>query len=248
MGKLILLGFLIFLFFDGCQPKIAVQTSSPPVNIPEKATIHASSENVRQAPNGKIIGSLKKGNQIRIKKRLANWLLFTDQKFDSAYVWAPSAGFDYINLYNPLTYFDSTAGDFHSLDYLQSFLGSEGNEQPVTSTHSEIFFSNIGLGSHEDIVVEVVNHQREEVLHGITLSLHPITRKIRQVKIDFFRPVKGVSDALRKCGLANIPPSATGPRRISWAADTLVPDLTLDLERQEWESEWFSGLRLTTSD
>lgn len=210
------------------------------------AIITEKKENVRLTPNGKVIGSVRQGDKIEIKNRHANWLLFSNEKFDSAFVWAPSAGFEYINLYNPLVYYDSTVEKFYALEYFRKLFGSIGIPSAGISAESEIFFNDVGLGSHNSIVLQVLDQQIEIVHHGIALYLDNSTQEIFQVNIDFLRPIRGNKNVLMKCGLPDRPYSSTDQRRVSWKVNTLVAGLEVRLERKEWESDWFNAISLIT--
>ena len=245
--KLLKLLMLFMLIIAACQPKTVKEkprSVTPVIKTPNMAIISVESENVRLAPNGKPIGQLLKGDTLRIVKRHVNWLFFESDFFESGYIWAPSAGFEYINLYNPFTYYDSTAAEFYPLNYFTSLFGSNGESRSTLSMETEIFFDEMGLGSHEEIVMEVVNEQVEMVKHGIILYLREPDKQIFKIKIDFLRPVKGIKKALEQCGLSNLPFSKEDGGHVVWKSGTLIEGLELDLERKEWESEWFSALLL----
>jgi len=236
---------LLLSIFLSCQPKFLKQPP-PPVEttflLPDSALVTAARENVRQKPNGKILGTLRRGKTIYLDKRQGNWLQFHNQKFKRAYIWAPSAGFPYINLYNPATYFDTTKNEFYRVEYFQQLFGSPGIPRQELSTEHQLFFDEIGLGSHEEVVMEVVTETRQNVHHGITLYIHTRNQSVRQVRIDFFRPVKGIAAALRKCGLENRKPSEENEGHVLWYSGMLFPGLKINLERKEWKSNWFSTI------
>jgi hypothetical protein len=244
---------IIIIIAAGCQPKVLKEKKTPSIPLiqsPKFSVITVESENVRMSPNGQKIGQLLKGDTLQVIKRQGNWLLFHNDFFDSAYIWAPSAGFDYINLYNPLSYYDTIAQDFFPTAYFRKLFGNLGIEIPTPLKQSQIFFGELGLGSHEDIVIEVTTEQTETTAHGITLYTQEPTNNIFQIKIDFFSPIKGIEKTLERCDLEFILPDIQNGGHVIWKKNTLVPGLEIDLERREWESDWYSvlWLRLKSED
>ncbi len=237
---------LLTLLVLACQPKFLKKSivALPEITaIPDSAFITVTRENVRQKPNGRILGHLKRNQKIFIDRRTVNWLKFHNSQFDSAYVWAPSAGFEYINLYSPFTYYDSSAGVFYPKEYLQRLFGSKGKIEDDYAKTYQLFYSNLGLGSHEETVLEVTTESSEEVKHGITLFIRKADEKIYQVEVDFFRPVKGVKSILKKCDLIYRQPSAENEGHVIWDSNVTVNGLVVDLERKEWKSPFFSSVR-----
>ncbi|RMG65895.1 MAG: hypothetical protein D6715_07795 [Calditrichaeota bacterium] len=243
------LGWMAFLFgialaLAGCQKAVQKQPSAPAISSPvgQLRVVTVARENVREKPNGKIIGRVHRGDSLRILARKANWLQFRSKKFKNAYLWAPSAGFEYLNLYSPYFYYDTTARAFRPVAYFQAIFSDSGTIQQETSKEYELFFGDVGLGEHEEMVMEVVTTTTETVRHGITLFVSKPDQKITRVKVDFFKPVNGYAAALQKCGLPVVKPSLENSGHLIWKPGTLVADLTVDLERKEWESSTISSV------
>ena len=238
---------LFALLMTACQPKAVKEKPKPitPVFMTSGlAVISVESENVRLSPNGKVVGQLLRGDTLQIIKRHANWLYFKNDFFESGYIWGPSAGLDYINIYNPFTYYDSIATEFYPINYFTTLFGSTGERRSLRGTETEIFFDEMGLGSHEEIVLEVMDEQLETVKHGIILFLREPDQKLYKIKMDFFKPIQGVKKAIERCGLSYRPFSLEDGGHVIWEKGTLIEGLEIDLERKEWESEWFSTLWL----
>lgn len=233
------------LFFMQCQPKLVKQAPvvTPAVQtLPDSALVTVKQENVRRFPNGTVLGKIRKGEKIFIDRRMVNWVQFHSAKYDSAFIWAPSVGFKYINLYSPFTYYDTTTSQFYSLKYFKKLFGSGGIQTQQLPTEYELFFGDLGLGGHQDVVLEGVTESTEQVKHGVTLFVEPVTNHLLRVRVDFFRPVRGMNAAAKKCGFPALAPSEENHGHIIWTKDTLVPGLLIDLERKEWDSAWFSGI------
>lgn len=204
--------------------------------------VKVNQEKVRESPNGKAFGNLHKNEKIYVMGRSGNWILFHNNRFDSVFVWGPSVGFEYINIYNPQTYFTTSTGQFYHLSYLEQLLGTKGKITEKNDGHYQVFFDNLGLGSHDEIIMESVNESTENVRHGITFDVCKSNDQIDQVKIDYLKPIKGLQMALGKSILKEIEPSTKNEAVVIWKAGTLINGLTITLEREEWNSSFFSAI------
>ena len=137
----------LLLGFWACNPQTAKVTTEA---IPDKdveiatdagkiVTVAATAENVRKKPNGEKIGSVRKGQQLTVIKKVGNWVKFENEKFDAGYIWAPSVGYNYKNIYNPFFFYDSTRSAFHSVDFFQKAFSQRGQKRQETSSSCEIF-------------------------------------------------------------------------------------------------------------
>jgi hypothetical protein len=246
MKTILLSIFFLGLLFNSCQKKVTKSTESKEQEfltaVGDTASVVVSKENVRQEPNGKILGSLKEGEKIVVRERLGNWIQFDSKKFDNAFIWGPSLGYKYINFYSPFFYFDSLKSNFHSIEYFQTILAQKGLRRQETSTSYELFFRDIGFGSHEETVLEVTATTNEVVEHGITFFINSTNDKIHKVKVDFLKPVEGFEKSLKKCGLIMKKIVDQNGGHLIWPFGSLVNELMVDLERNEWESDWFSSV------
>ena len=244
--------FVFILLLCACQKKLIKPTDSKELQfltvVGDTATVVADQENIREQPNGKILGSLKKGEKIVVSGRLGNWLQFNSQRFKNAFIWGPSLGYPYMNFYSPFFYFDSLKSNFHSIKYFQTIFAQEGLHRQETSNNYELFFKDVGFGSHQETVLEVTTITNEVVEHGITFFIHSSTHNIHKVKVDFLKPIKGFEKTLIKCELPikNIVEKTGG--HLIWPSGNLVEGLTIDLERNEWESDWFSSVWFSIED
>ncbi len=230
----------------GCQPR----TVKPPVAQPApitytipndsgKVKVVLKTENVREAPNGVKIGTIRKGEKITVIRRVGNWVEFDSRYYVGGFLWAPSLGYPYINLYSPAVYYDSTRQQFKSPHFFQQLFSQSGDTIETSDATISIFFTNIGLGSHTETEVEVVTAKEKVVHHGVTIHLDPQTHHIVSVKIDFYRPITGVATALQKCQLPQRSPDEVTASYVAWHPGTLLTHLGVRLERQEWQSDRF---------
>jgi len=251
----IMLRFLKYCMFIGifvlaCQPKPLVKHEAPtgpppsPVlkTLPDSARVLVDQENVRESPNGTAFGTLHKNEKIYFLGHLGNWIIFHNNRFDSVFVWGPSVGISYINIYNPLTYYDITYQQFYRLSYLQKLLGVSGKTINDNPQSYQVFFYHLGLGSHQEIVMEVTTESTEKIQQGITLTIRKSDGLISRVDVDYLDPVKGTEKALSISDLKNHKPSSQTDSEVTWKPGTLVPGLLIRLERKEWKSLFFRSI------
>lgn len=205
-------------------------------------TVQVKSENVRREPNGKKLGQLRNGDKIKVIKRLGNWIQFSNKKYKGAYIWAPSVGYTYENLYSPFFYYDSTQKLFRDMSFFQNIFSQKGQRRQETTSTYELFFKNLGLGSHKSVVLDVVMESKQVVEHGVTFFVNSSDEKVTKVKVDYFKPVEGYQNALKKSELPVIEPPEENSGHLIWPAGQLLPGLTVDLERKEWDSKLFSSI------
>ncbi len=205
-------------------------------------TVQVKSENVREFPNGPKLGKMYKGEQIKVLKRVGNWVEFTHEDFDKAYIWAPSVGYAYTNLYSPFFYYDTTKQSFRDVAYFQNFFSERGQRRQEINSSYELFFKNIGLGSHESTILDLVSASQQVVEHGITLFVDKQNNRVRKVRVDYLRLVKGYPKALKKSGLPVKKPGHKDGGHLTWEAGELLPNLIVDLERKEWNSNFFASI------
>ncbi len=248
--KGLFLFLLIVIIFISCQPKQAKKEPATPdikpvletpalPTLPDSAFVQVSSENVRLEPNGTTFGMLQEGEKIYVMGRIGNWILFHNSRFDSVFVWGPSVGFDYINLHSPYAYFDTTTKRFYPIDYIRKLFSKSGKKQDINNENYQLFFSKLGLGSHQETVMEVTEKSSETIKHGIRIYLRKQNNEIYKIEADFLNPVKGAVSALEQCELTHKNPDQNDEAFLLWKRGNLVPGLSIKLERTEWKSEQF---------
>ncbi|GAB4337197.1 MAG: hypothetical protein Kow0037_19580 [Calditrichia bacterium] len=230
-----------------CQPKVVVKevkTVKPEpkveMRLPDTLYVEVSRENVRQSPNGRALGVMTEDEMVITDRRVGNWIQFHNSRFDSAYIWAPSLGLEYINLYSPATYYDPVKRDFKSVAYFRMLFGSKGEIMEEVPGEKALFFDELGLGSHEDVVVQVVAGSKVVVKHGVRLALSNDGLQIVRVGVDFYKPIKGFKKAVKQCQLPKSEPNEVNEGRIIWNSPAEFPGLRIVLERKEWKSDWFT--------
>lgn len=205
-------------------------------------TVEVASENVRRKPNGVKLGAVRKGEQVTVIKRIGNWVKFKNQKFDQAYIWAPSVGYQYQNIYSPFFFFDSTKSRFRSIEYFRKMFSQRGQKRQETASSCEIFFKDTGLGSHEETILDVVNASEQIVEHGVTLYVNKDGDYVEKVRVDFLRPISGYNTVLKKSELPIKEPTSSDGGHVIWDAGVFLDNLIVDAEREKWESKRYSSV------
>ena len=245
-----ILGLLaLLLSMWSCAPKatqktLVVANPDEPIatDAGEIVVVQAATENVRSRPNGRIIGKVRKSESLTVVKRIGNWVYFNSNRFPLGCVWGPSVGYDYFNLYNPEIYYDRFRKQFYDTDYFRRLFSQEGEiRQDFTSSY-ELFFGDIGLGSHETQIVDIAETTEQLVAHGVTLFVKRSPDRVYKVKVDYFRAKEGYQNALEKSELPVKPPTLTNKGHVIWSVGSLITGLTVDLERSQWLSDRFSSI------
>lgn len=243
------------LFLWSCQttvvkkevPVAEVEEYIPAKQLPDTAYVEVARENVRKTPNGKVLGELEQDDMVLIKRRVGNWIEFHNRWYDSAYIWAPSLGMDYINLYSPRTYYNIEKRKFKPVAFFRDLFGGSGELIEETPGEKALFFDDLGLGSHEDVVVQVVAGDKIVVKHGVRLFLEENGLRVVRAVVDFYKPINGLKKAVKQCQLPSSPPDEVNEGRVIWVNPPEYPGLRIVLERKEWNSEWFTQIVLEKS-
>ena len=249
--KFLLLLFTAILIYalSGCTPQTAKPAAQSPVMADRTpgafegaGSVHKilpREENIRETPAGEILGKMYRGEEVTVKKRVGNWFEFESKFYESGYIWGPSIGYDYVNIYSHNFYLNES-GQFRPVSHFTTFFALSGELRGKAKGRYEIFFDEVGLGSHETIVLEVATETTETVQHGISLWVDEASGQIVEARVDFARPIEGLEKALERCDLASQPADETTNARLRWDAGKLLPGIAVTLERKEWESSAFS--------
>lgn len=237
-----IVSIVLFVMIQGCMTSKKIVRFQKVENRWVK--VMAPSENVREKPNGRVIGKMFRGDSLLVKENFGNWLRFTYKNHD-AYIWAPSCGFKYINLYSPFTYIDTLKKQIIPFDEFKRLLGSRVDTVGGTSKLMQLEFKNLGLGEERQEILDVAKVYTQKVEKGIGIWYDVQKGLVNEVYIDLLRPVYGIKNALKKAGL----PSNTHVYKSdnSQIVIKLYPDANLYfiLKRKEWKSKVISGFKIT---
>ncbi len=245
MRKLILItGILLItgMMFTRCIPPKQADRFHKIEN--KWVRVQVAKENVRMKPNGKVIGKLYRGDSLYVLENYGNWLRFEFKPNREGYIWAPSCGFKYINLYNPYTYIDTIKKRILSFAEFKRLLGSKIDTIGGTPQLRQLEFKNIGLGEEVEEILNVAKVTRQITEKGVGIWYDTKTNQIKEVHIDLLKPVRGIKAALKKAGLSTkLQPFQSDNSQIVFK---LFPDTDLYfiLKRKQWKSSVISGFKL----
>ena len=92
------------------------------------------------------------------------------------------------------------------------------------------------------MVIEVVTEQKSTVNNGVTVFVNDSTGNIFKVKVDFYQPIEGLKNALKKCELPNLVASENNEGHVIWSNGQFNKSLIVDMERKEWKSNLFTSI------
>ncbi len=239
----LLLGLMLLL---ACNPA-GVKKSTPLLpKFPEVRTVTVNKENIREEPNGYVIGELHKGEKVTVLRKMGNWIEYQYYPDEKGYVWAPSLGYEYINLYSPATYIDTTAGKFYSLNYLNSLFGQQPDTLDKTGAIMHLEYKDLGLGKRVEEIMEVATVKKVTVEKTVKVWYNARDKTITEVQSDLFKPVKGVKAALKRAGVTGkVQTVENNDSRVVIKLPYKKRPFYLILKRKEWGSDHFIGYVIT---
>ena len=242
---LLLLGFLMFL---SCGQGIKSSTDFYEISqknlykaISDTIVIISREENVREVPNGEIIGKTMRNERFEIKEKRMNWLNIKNADFPSGYIWASSMGFDKIDIYSLSTWYDIDVKGFYRLDQYLNLLGSP-SEKVKYFGQDRLNFYNIGFGFEKEIVMDQ-DGKSEAIIRqkgvGIVLSENKIVKEIHldlRNELDNYKEI----EKLMKIKLGE--PEKVDDTRVAWLNRVGIPEI--QLTRTEFKAQKFRQLIL----
>lgn len=211
---------------------------------PQWVTVTVQTENVREYPNGPVIGKVERHDSLLAYKKYGNWFQI-DFQGREAYIWAPSCGFPYLNLYNPIVYLHPEKKGFRTLAELKTMLGDKIDTVGGTENYLQLMFTNLGLGEETVQILDVAAVKTETVEKGIVVWYSVPDDEIREIVIDLFRVLPSEKQALRKADVEEKLELVI--RDDSQIVYRIFPEseLYFILKRREWKSEEISGYRIS---
>ncbi|MDP8207206.1 MAG: hypothetical protein P9L92_11125 [Candidatus Electryonea clarkiae] len=125
---------------DDKQPYKSLEIETIQEN--QYATIVEKTENIRSCPNGEKIGEVTKGANFLVVERRCNWARIEHLDYDQAWVWAPSLGYDQVNMLN-IRFLLGGKNKFRSIDSLVTVLGQPTSIRKYPSDLIEYIYNNV---------------------------------------------------------------------------------------------------------
>ena len=233
---------VLILLLISCASRKVMKESYLVPRFPVKKVVVVKSENVRAEANGEIIGKLKKGDSILVLNKCGNWIEFDYYPDEKGYMWAPSLGFSYINLYDPYTYIDTTTYQFISLINLNYILGQVPDTIETVGKLSNLCYKDLGLGKRVEEILNVHILEKQVVEKTVKVCVNTESNKITEIQIDLFNPVTGKAAALKKADMKRkLKEIENSESRIVLALTKGDHPIYFTLKRKEWKSNQFVG-------
>jgi hypothetical protein len=228
---------LLVLAMAGCvhppkAPTPPVETV-PIVEPKNTVPVTADRENIRSFPNGRILGEVRKGDQVSIVTPRGNWMYCNIGDTLDAYIWAPSLGFPKLSYLDIRTYFADSDYRPMILDTLIQRLGPPSEISQESPHYQRVMYNN--------------TPQEAQYLFGTNGFLHlefSVTQGlIAEVIIDLGVKEIRQSELLKQMGIANEHPTYTGFEEVRW--DDVFKGLgRVTLERAAGSFASFSKIRV----
>ncbi|KPL07107.1 hypothetical protein AMJ86_05815 [bacterium SM23_57] len=226
------------LLASGCAPppKVSRPAATPEPVISERATVTvvASRENVREYPNGPIIGEVRSGEEVSIITPRGNWLHCGINDSLEGYIWAPSLGFEKLLFINVQTYFQGPKHDLMPLDSLIERLGPPSEIIQESVRYRKLVYDNTPNSNSYPFGTREFQRLELSVVQGL----------IAEVAVDLGKLEILQSDLLLLAGFPNERPTQSGFKGVVW--DNAFPGLgRVVFDRYQGSFKSFSGVRFS---
>jgi len=198
-------------------------------------------ENVREWPNGEIIGETKKNEKFTIVERKGNWLKVENEDFSDGYIWAPSFLILKIDLYALSTWYDLEEERFFSVKQFNNLLGSD----PQIADHfglERLNFYDIGLGEEKTIEMDQTG-KSEEILQkrGFAIILGN-SGNVAEVLLDLKKPLTDFRKLSELLQIELNEPDIVDQTQIVWNNAFGLKEIVL--LREEFNTEKYNQIAL----
>ncbi len=220
-------------------------TPPPPKPPPEIPTVQVSAdvtadvvvpqENIREYPNGPVIGKVQGGNTVKIISPKGNWMHCNVGDTLEGWIWAPSLGFPKFSFLDVQTYFPGA--NHHLIPYhdLEQRLGMPSKITQESPHYQRIVFDNtLQNGS---LPFGTYKFQRLELM-----VVQP-SDFVVQVDINLGKKEATISELLTLFGLNYVPPTKSSFKNVYW--DNAFPGLDrVVMDRYQGSFQFLSWVRI----
>lgn len=236
--------FLYILFCGGCA-NIANQfkVSEKELYYPIKDTTVSVNieENIRDIPNGEIIGKTMKNEKFKLIGRRGNWVIVQNRDFPKGFIYGPSLGYNKINMFALSTWYDTQALGFYTLQQYIYFLGKSAEISEYFNL-KKYSFIDLGFGfSNEVIMDQNGKAETKKKSKGVYIIVNDDSF-VREIHIDLKDKINHISDAesLLKVNLGK--PSTNDNTHVEW--QNMFGLSKIQLLRSEFEADSFNQIVL----
>jgi hypothetical protein len=227
----------LFLLWISCAPTLKTLTELSPDDTLaglRSAIVVVASENVRQYPNGPIIGKIISGVEVTVVAPRGNWMLCNYSDSLEGWIWAPSLGFEQLDFFQIQTYFRSPDYQLIPVVTMTERLGLPSRVVQESPHYQRLVYDNSFRNDHFPYGTRDFKQLELVVVHPGGL--------IAEVHIDLGKKEAAQSEMLLLLGLANTRPNKSGFQKVVW--DNAYPGLgRVVLERFQGSFTSFSWIR-----
>ena len=234
--------YFIVVYFLGCAPPPPKLPPEPPPEIPADqvsaevmADVVVPLENIREYPNGPVIGKIQGGNTVKIISPKGNWMHCNIGDTLEGWIWAPSLGFPKFSFLDVKTYFHGADHQLRPYHDLEQRLGKPSKITQESPHYQRIVFDNTlqngssPFGSYRFQRLELMVVQPSDF--------------IVQVDINPGKKEATISELLALLGLDYLPPTQSGFEDVHW--DNAFPGLgRVVMDRYQGSFKFFSWIRI----
>lgn len=240
----VVLVFLYIIFCGGCvnianQFKVSEKEIYHPI---KDTTLNVNiEENIRDIPNGEIIGKTMKNEKFKLVGRRGNWVCVQNRDFPKGFIYGPSLGYNKINMFALSTWYDTQASGFYDLQQYINFLG-QAKEISEYFNLKKYSFIDLGFGfSNEVIMDQNGKAETRRKSKGVYIIVND-DGFVREIHIDLKDNINDISDAknLLKVNLAK--PSTSDNTHVAWQDKFGLSKI--QLLRSEFGSDSFNQIVL----
>ena len=209
--------------------------------IKDTSVIITKEENVREVPNGEILGKTMKNERFDIVDKRINWVKIKNDDFPVGYIWAPSLGFEKINAYALNTWFDQEVKGFYQLQQYLNLMGNPSEETDFFGLERMNFF-NVGFGREKEIMMDQEGKSQELTkLKGVGLVLYE-NRAVKEIHLDLRKELNSYKEVQALMDVELGTPNEVEATHVSWFNQFGIPEIQLN--RTEFEKDKFNQLIL----
>jgi hypothetical protein len=215
---------LAFLFLGACavnkkkpqeDPRLRVAKATPYGRISEVSKAIPTVENIREIPNGEIIGETRKGEKFKLIGRYGNWVRVRNADFKDGYIWAPSFGYRHIDLYKLSTWYDTHEKAFYALSQYQNILGKASGKVDYFG-NIRLVYDMLGLGFEEVITMDMSGKETvEKKAKGVGLVISEASI-VFEISIEFKNALTNYQQLEEKLKIALGQPTSIDQSQVVW--------------------------------
>ena len=233
--------FLLTVLWSSCAPPLKVTSEIPTDRDSQDistitAEIIVPQENIRQFPNGSIIGKIMGGESVAIIAPKGNWMYCNISDTLEGWIWAPSLSFPKFTFLNVQTFFPGPDHRLTSYLDIKKRLGSPSSVIQDSPHCRRLVYENTLQDGYFPFGTDEFRQ--------LELTVVEPANYVVQVDIDLGKKEANMSELLNLFGFDDSPPSKSGFQDVRW--NNVFPGLgQVVMERYEGSFKSFSRVHIS---